>query len=84
MVNEFFTVTNYHLNIAKLHGEKIARHQQADGRTEPLSEEELLNEYPEDELIMLVTGEKEHDVDEAYLIVDAFEEGYYREDGWEI
>lgn len=83
MVNETFIVTNYHLNIATKHGEKLAQHQQAEGHTEPLSEEEL-HASLDDSIVFLVTGEKEHDVDESYLIIDAFEEGYYREGNWEV
>lgn len=81
MVNEYFTVTNYHLNIAKQYGEKVAQHQREEGHTEA---DEPWLEHSQDEIIFLVTGEKEHDVDESYLIIDAFEEGYYREEGWEI
>jgi len=83
LVNEFFTVTNYHLNIAKMHGEKLAQHHQAENHSEPLGEEEL-HASLEDSIVFLVTGEKEHDVDESYLIIDAFEEGYYREENWEV
>lgn len=83
MTTDYFTITNYHLNVARLHGEKVAQHQQDEGRTEPWVEEELWEEFPDDEIVFLVTGEKIHDVDESYLIIDAFSEGYFYHEGWE-
>lgn len=82
MVNEYFSITNYHLNVALAHGQKLAKAQQDAGHTEPLTDEELWEEYPQDEIVFLVTGEKMHDVDEHYLILDAFEEGYFYHEGW--
>lgn len=83
MTNDYFTVTNYHLSVAHQHGSKVAKHQRDEGRTEPYTEEELFEEFPEDEIVFLVTGEKIHDVDESYLVIDAFSEGYFYEEGWD-
>lgn len=83
MTNDYFTVTNYHLNIAMTYGEQTAKNQIERGHDEPLTEPELWTEHEPDELVFSVTGEKIHDVEESYLILDAFEEGYYYYDGWE-
>lgn len=83
MTNDYFQVMNYHLEVARLHGEKVATHQIAEGRTEPLTDEELWDEFPQYDIVFLVTGEKMHDVDEGYLILDAFEEGYFYHEGWD-
>jgi len=83
MTNDYFTVTNYHLNLAKRYGEQTAKIQIERGHTEPLTEPELWDEHAPDELVFYVTGEKMHDVDESYLVLDAFAEGYFYYDGWE-
>lgn len=82
MSNDYFTVTNYHLDLAKKHGENLAKLQIGLGHTEPLTAEELWDEHPEDELVYQVTGEKMHDVEESALITDSFEEGYFYYGEW--
>lgn len=83
MSNDFFVVTNYHLNIAEKHGQSVAQAQIDAGYTEPLTDEELWDNHPQEDIVFLVTGEKMHDVDEGYLILDSFEDGYFRYGGWE-
>lgn len=82
MTNDYFTITNYHLNVALKHGEHVAKAQIDEGRTDPLTDEELWDTFPQDDIVFLVTGEKIHDVDESYLVLDAFEEGYFYYAGW--
>lgn len=75
-------VTNYHLNVAAKFGDTVARTHHGTGR-EPMTDAELYEQHPIDELVFAVTGEKVHDVPEHYLILDAFEEGYFYSDIWE-
>lgn len=74
-------VTNYHLQIAKTYGESIAKAHVLAGK-EPVTEEELWDEFEQDDIVWVVTGEKPHDVPEHFLILDSFEEGYYYADDW--
>ncbi len=75
-------VTNYHLNAAERHGQKIAASHKDKG-IEPLTDEELWVEHPQEDIVFLITGAKIHEVPENYLILDSFEEGYFYWEGWD-
>lgn len=83
-MDDEFIVTNKHLNLAMQYGEATAKIQREHGHTAPLTDEELWEEHPQEDIVFMVTGEKLHDVAEYYVILDSFEEGYFYYDGWEI
>lgn len=75
-------VTNYHLNAAERYGQKVAaQHKEKHG--EPVTDEELWAEFPQEDVVYLIMGAKEHEVPEHYLVLDAFEEGYFYSEVWD-
>ncbi len=80
--NDDVDVTNNHLDAAERYGQRVAAKHHEHG-SDPVTDEELWDEYPPEDVVFLITGAKVHDVPEHYLILDSFEEGYFYSEVWD-
>lgn len=77
-------LTAYHYKMAAQYGRSVAStHKHVLGLDGPRTEEELLAEHTEADVIFAVTGEKAHDVPDGYLLIEEFEGAYYYDEVWE-